>query len=114
MLQTCPGACIQAFGHICEVHSKEASGRQACLQNALVLVYKHLGACVHLLERTLWWNEQLRKCPGTCIQLFGLICEVYRKENSGRQARLTLNLTVQAFGCMCEAHTVVREILMEK
>ena len=39
-LQTCAGACIQAFGHICEVYSKEASGRKASFKNALVLVYK--------------------------------------------------------------------------
>ena len=42
-LQMCTGACMSAFGHICEVHSKEDAGRQTCF----------------------------KKCPSACIQAFG-------------------------------------------
>ena len=59
----CPGACIEAFGHICEVYSKEASRRKASFKNALVLVYKHLGTYVKFIVRKLLGEKRASKMP---------------------------------------------------
>ena len=86
MLQKCAGACIQAFGHICEVHRKDMFVRQASFKNALVLVYKYLGTYAKFIVGHCWEKGKLQTCAGICVQAFGHVCEVYSKESSGRPA----------------------------
>ena len=66
MLQKCAGACIQAFGHICEVHRKDMFVRQASFKNAIVLVYKHLGTYGKFIVRKVLEDQQASEM-GWCV-----------------------------------------------
>jgi len=62
-LQTCPGTCIKAFGHMSEVYSQEDSGRKASLKNALVLVCKHWGTDVKFVVRKVLEDKHASNMP---------------------------------------------------
>ena len=85
-LQKCAGACIQAFGHVCKVYRKEASGRPASINNCDGAYIQAFGHTFELCPGIWVHFSSIEKCSGACIQAFGHICEVPRKEASRRKA----------------------------